>query len=164
MPSVRIRRARKADSRQFIGLVKELAKFESLQPPSPAGCRRLVNDVFGRKMIGLFVAEDRGALVGYALYFHSYSSFLARQSLYLEDLFVLKGYRKRGVGFALFRRCVAEAVSEGCGRMEWAVLTWNQKAIDFYERLGAKRMSDWHVYRLDRQGLRRVPKVLGRKA
>lgn len=97
----------------------------------------MADDVFRRKRINLIVAAEEKRLIGYALYFFTYSSFLAKPSLYLEDLFVLGEYRKRGVGFALFRRCVDEAVSNGCGRMEWAVLTWNQKALGFYERLGA---------------------------
>ena len=137
-----------------------LAEYEKLDPPSPAGRRRLVEDVFRKKKIRLFVAVDGKKLVGYALYFYTYSSFVAKPSLYLEDLFVLEEYRKRGVGFALFRRCVEEAISRGCGRMEWAVLTWNDKAIGFYERLGAKRLSDWCVYRLDEKALHETPKAL----
>ena len=156
-----IRRGRKTDSREFTKLVLALAEFEKLDPPSKAGRRRLAEDIFVRKRIYLFVAEDGDRLVGYALYFYTYSSFLARPSLYLEDLFVLPEYRKRGVGYDLFRRCVREAVSEGCGRMEWAVLTWNERAIRFYERLGATRLSDWYVYRLVERALRRLPGAKG---
>lgn len=159
MARITIRGGRREDKAGFIGLVRALAKFEKLEPPSPSGRRRLVEDVFRKKRIRLFVAADGEKLVGYALYFFTYSSFLARQSLYLEDLFVLEDYRKRGVGGALFRRCVREAVSRRCGRMEWAVLTWNEKAITFYERLGAKRLSDWHVYRLDERALSKVLKA-----
>lgn len=161
MAAVRIRKSRPADSKKFIRLVHELAKFERLQPPSPAGSRRLADDVFKRKRIRLLVAEQGKELVGYALYFFTYSSFLAKPSLYLEDLFVLEEYRKKGVGLALFRRCVDEAIATGCGRMEWAVLTWNEKAIGFYERLGAKRLSDWYVYRLDQEGLSKASKSVG---
>jgi len=157
MSPIVIRKSRKADKEQFIRLVRELAKFERLEPPSPAGSRRLADAVFGRRKINLIVAAVGKKLVGYALYFFTYSSFLAKPSLYLEDLFVLGEYRKRGVGFALFRGCVDEAISNGCGRMEWAVLTWNQKAMEFYDRLGAKRLSDWYVYRLDEEGLSKVP-------
>ena len=157
MQRIHVRKARPSDSEQFVGLVLELAKFEGLEPPSPAGQKRLVDDVFRRKRIRLFVASEGGRLVGYALYFYSYSSFEARPTLYLEDLYVLESHRKRGVGFALFRRCVDEAMTRGCGRMEWAVLTWNEKALRFYEKLGARRMTDWHVYRLDRKSLGRVP-------
>jgi len=157
---VHIRKGRRADEAQFIDLILALAKFERLDPPSADGRKRLVDDVFRRKRANLLVASDGGRLVGYALYFYTYSSFVAKPSLYLEDLFVLQDYRKRGVGFALFRECVNIAVAQGCGRMEWAVLTWNEKALRFYEKLGARRMADWYVYRLDEQALRKVPKSL----
>lgn len=160
MARIAVRRGRKADSKQFIGLVLALAKFEHLKPPSVAGRRRLAYDAFRNKRINLLVAAEAKKLVGYALYFYTYSSFTAKPSLYLEDLFVLEQYRKRGVGFALFRRCVDEAISKGCGRMEWSVLTWNEKALQFYERLGARRMSEWYVYRLDEQSLNEVPRKL----
>jgi GNAT superfamily N-acetyltransferase len=153
-----IRAARPSDSERFLQLVLALAKFEKLDPPSKAGQRRLADDVFRRKRINLFVAAEGDRLVGYALYFYTYSSFVARPSLYLEDLFVLEEYRGRGVGFSLLRRCVDEAIAKGCGRMEWAVLTWNKKAIKFYEGLGAKRLSDWYVYRLDEASLGKVPR------
>ncbi len=158
MAEIRIRKGKKGDSEQFIRLLFELAKFERLDPPSPAGRKRLLEDLFKRRRINLFVAADGKRLVGYALYYYTYSSFLARPTLYLEDLYVLDEVRGGGAGFALFRRCVEEAMKEGCGRMEWSVLTWNRKALDFYERLGARRMSDWYVYRLDQAALRSVPK------
>jgi len=161
MGHVVVRKARPSDAEGFIGLVLELAKFERLDPPTPAGRRRLTDDVFKNQRVGLFVASEKGKLVGYALYFYSYSSFEAKPTLYLEDLFVLESHRKLGVGFALFRRCVDEAISKGCGRMEWAVLTWNEKALRFYEKLGARRLSDWYVYRLDERALGRVPGTPG---
>jgi len=149
-----VRGGRRSDSREFIGLVVALAKFEKLDPPTEAGRRRLLEDIFRRKRVNLFVALRGKKMVGYALYFFNYSSFLAKPTLYLEDLFVLEEHRGEGAGEALLRRCVREAVARGCGRMEWAVLTWNQKALEFYERLGAMRMSDWYVYRLDEDHLR----------
>ena len=155
---IRIRRGRRSDTEQLLGLVYALAKFERLDPPSAEGRKRLVDDIFRKKRVKLLVASDGGLLVGYALYFYNYSSFVAKPSLYLEDLFVLDGYRKRGIGFALFRTCVDIAVTKGCGRMEWAVLTWNEKALKFYEKLGAKRMSDWYVCRLDEHALKHVPR------
>lgn len=158
MTAARVRSGRKADSEQFLNLVVALAKFEHLDPPSESGRRRLVEDVFRRKRARLLVAEEGGRLVGYALYFYSYSSFVAKPTLYLEDLFVLEEYRKRGIGLILFRRCVDIAISKGCGRMEWAVLTWNEKALRFYERLGARRQSDWYVYRLDEGAFAKIPK------
>jgi GNAT superfamily N-acetyltransferase len=159
MTAIVVRSARSTDAKQFIGLVLALAKFEHLDPPSEAGRRRLVKDVFGRKRVRLLVAAEGKRLVGYALYFYSYSSFVARPTLYLEDLYVLEEYRRLGVGFSLFRRCVETAISEGCGRMEWAVLTWNEKAIRFYEKLGAKRMTEWYTYRLDETSLGKIPRT-----
>jgi GNAT superfamily N-acetyltransferase len=156
MERVVVRKGRRADANEFIGLVLALAEFEHLDPPSDAGRKRLIEDVFEKKRIKLFVAAEGKRLLGYALYFYTYSSFLAKPSLYLEDLFVLERERKRGVGFTLFKRCVDEAAAKGCGRMEWAVLTWNEKALRFYEKLGAKRQSDWYTYRLDENSLRKI--------
>lgn len=156
-----VRRGRRTDSEQFLGLVLALAEFEKLEPPSVQGRKRLAADVFVKKRISLLVAADGKKLVGYALYFYTYSSFVARPTLYLEDLFVLQEYRKLGAGLGLFRRCVEEAVSSGCGRMEWAVLAWNQKAIDFYERMGARRLDDWRVYRLDEASLGKISRDSG---
>ena len=160
MTSVVIRKGTMADTAGFLKLVLGLAEFEHLDPPSAAGRKRLIDDVFNKKRANLLVAAEAGGLIGYALYFYNYSSFVARQTLYLEDLFVLKSHRKEGIGFRLFRRCVEEAQRAGCGRMEWAVLTWNKKAIAFYEKLGAKPLEDWKVYRLEQRSFAKVPKTL----
>lgn len=156
MPEIKVRTGRPKDSQGFLQLVLALAEFERLTPPTKEGRDRLVRDVFSRKRLNLFVAARGNELVGYALYFYTYSSFLARPTLYLEDLYVLEEYRKKGVGWALLKRCMEEAVAQECGRMEWSVLTWNVKAINFYEKLGAKRLADWQMYRLDEQALRRL--------
>lgn len=156
MVKVVIRRARRGDSGAFLELVAALAHFEHLDPPDPRGQRRLLEDVFAKRRLGLFVATVDGKQVGYALYFYSYSSFLARPTLHLEDVFVLEEHRRRGIGALLFKRCVAEAVSKGCGRMEWAVLDWNKKAIEFYEKIGARRLEEWQTYRLTSDQLGRV--------
>jgi GNAT superfamily N-acetyltransferase len=160
MTRIVIRKGTRADSEGVLELVLALAKFEHLEPPSKAGRLRLIDDIFIKKRAELLVADEGGRLVGYALYFYNYSSFVAKQTLYLEDLFVLKSHRKKGIGFRLFRRCVEEAMRTGCGRMEWAVLTWNKKAIDFYEKLGAKPLDDWKVYRLEQSNFAKVPKKL----
>ncbi len=156
MKGMVIRKGRRGDTAGFLSLLLALAEFEHLEPPSAGGRKRILEDVFVKKRINMIVALVEGKHVGYALYFYTYSSFLARPTLYLEDLFVLEEYRKKGVGFALFKRCVDEAVREGCGRMEWAVLTWNKKAIDFHETLGARRLEEWNVYRMTRDDLRGV--------
>ena len=153
-----IRRGRRGDSAAFLGLVEGLARYEHLDPPSETGRRRLVEDIFLRRKVNLLVATDGRGLRGYALYFYTYSSFLARPTLYIEDIYVSKKHRGSGIGLALFRRCAREAIRHKCGRMEWAVLTWNKGAIDFYERLGARRLRDWYVYRLDEEGIRKSSK------
>lgn len=158
---VSIRRGRRSDSEAFLRLLTALAKFEKLEPPDESTRRRLVKDVFIRRRLGLFVAAVRADIVGYALYFYSYSSFLGRPTLYLEDIFVLDDYRGRGIGSSLFRRCLQEAASKGCGRMEWAVLTWNRNAIGFYERVDARRLDEWHVYRLTSDQFDRTAEELG---
>ena len=148
MENVTIRRARRHDASTILRLLIALAEFEGLEPPDKAARLRLVDDIFERKRLEVFLAVVGSRAVGYALYFYSYSSFLGRPTLYLEDIFVLEEYRREGIGSALFRRCVREARIRGCGRIEWSVLAWNRKAIDFYEKAGAKKLTDWHVYRL----------------
>jgi GNAT superfamily N-acetyltransferase len=151
-----IRRARKNDSSGITNLLIALANFEHLDPPDLVARRRIINDLFSKKkLLRLFVASEKssGKLVGYALYFFTYSSFLARPTLYLEDIFVLEEHRKKGLGRHLFVRCVIEAQRNGCGRMEWAVLTWNEHAIEFYEKLGAIRLNEWYYYRLTNESM-----------
>lgn len=129
-------------------MLAALADFEHLEPPSPEGKRRIIEDIFEKKRVGLLVGLSGKEHVGYALYFYTYSSFLARPTLYIEDLFVLREHRKRGVGLALLRHLAEEASKHECGRMEWSVLDWNRKAIAFYEKLGARRLKEWYVFRL----------------
>jgi len=94
--------------------------------------------------------------VGYALLLQTYSTFLAQPSLYLEDVFVLPEYRKRGIGKALLRHCVRTAFERGCGRMEWTCLDWNTNAQALYERMGARRMKEWYLYRMTRDAMARM--------
>jgi GNAT superfamily N-acetyltransferase len=96
----------------------------------------------------VIIARIDGEPVGFALFFHNYSTFLAQRGIYLEDLFVRPEARGKGVGFALLRALARIAVERGCGRLEWAVLDWNQLAIDFYKRIGARPLDDWTVFRL----------------
>src|ERR1700722_19970731 len=126
-PKLTVRPARKNDGKAFISLIIALANYEKLAPPTPAARKRLINDAFGKrpKFKSLLALLD-GAPVGYAIYFYTYSSFLARPTLFLEDIFVLPDFRKRKAGAALFRACVTDAKKNGCGRMEWMVLDWNK--------------------------------------
>jgi GNAT superfamily N-acetyltransferase len=106
--------------------------------------------------IQAFLGECDGVPAGYAFVFETYSSFLALPTLYLEDLFILPAFRKRKLGYALFVAMVAEAYRRGCGRMEWSVLKWNQLAIDFYGRSGAKELKEWSVYRLVQADMKQI--------
>ena len=144
-----VRFSRKGDGNALLTLVNALADFEKLRRPSRAARARLMKDGFGkRKRFDSLLALVKGKPVGYAILFESYSSFLARPTLYLEDIFVLPEWRGRRIGLQLFRRVLAEARRRKCGRMEWMVLDWNKNAIDFYRRIGAKYMKAWHLYRL----------------
>ena len=155
MPPV-IRPATPADGPAIRALVVALADYERLAPPDTAAQDRLLADAFRpQPRVEIAVAEVEGAVVGYAFFFETYSTFLARPTLYLEDLFVLPAHRGTGVGKALFVHLAREAARRGCGRMEWSVLAWNTPAIGFYERLGAHHLADWQVYRLDRAALER---------
>lgn len=156
-----IRKAKKSDSASFLELVRALANFEKLEPPSPEAARRLIRDTFTNKKLNLLLAfseNKKKKAVAYALYFFTYSSFLARPTLYLEDIFVLEEYRRKKIGKALFLRLVKEAKRLGCGRMEWAVLSWNKNAIRFYEDVGANRLSEWLYYRLDEESINKLAK------
>ena len=113
------------------------------------GKQRELYHLFGeRPYAETLIAEEDGEPVGFALFFHTFSTFLGQPGLYLEDLFVVPERRGGGTGRALLQRLAKVAVDRGCGRLEWAVLNWNQDAIRFYERLGAKPNSEWTVYRL----------------
>jgi len=130
-------------------LIVGLARFEHLRPPNTKARARLVRDIFDRKLVHVLVARAGKRLVGYALYFYTYSSFLAKPTLYLEDIFVSAQARGTGVGEALFESCLREARGYGCGRMEWQVLEWNKPAMRFYKKLGAERVGDLILYRHD---------------
>jgi GNAT superfamily N-acetyltransferase len=144
-----VRRATKSDGQALLSLITALAEYEKLKPPTSAAKKRLLNDAFGRrKRFESLLAFVDGIPVGYAIYFYTYSSFLARPTLFLEDIFVLPPYRQRQAGAALFRACLAAAKKNHCGRMEWMVLNWNKLGIGFYDRLGAKQLHEWLPYRL----------------
>lgn len=154
MSPVEIVAAEARDGDTLLGLIDALADYEHLPRPDPDARRRLIADAFGaRPRFEAYLARVEDAAVGYAIVFETYSTFLARPTLYLEDLFVLEAHRSRGAGRALFLRCVREALRRGCGRMEWSVLDWNALALGFYERLGARRLAEWQPFRLLRSDM-----------
>lgn len=144
-----IRRATAADADTVATLVRELADYEKLLHEAKADAEDFRRELTAEHpVIHVMIAEWNGEPVGFALYFFNYSTFVGRQGLYLEDLFVRPSMRSKGIGRALLRALARIARDRGCGRMEWAVLDWNEPALKFYQSLGARRMTEWIVHRL----------------
>jgi GNAT superfamily N-acetyltransferase len=151
---IRIRAAASADAADLLGLIRELATYERLADQVVASEADLRAALFGPRPAAEAVLADVGeSLAGFALFFQNYSTFLGRPGIYLEDLFVRPGFRRRGVGRALFRHLAGLAIERNCGRFEWSVLDWNAPAIAFYRSLGALPLSDWTVFRLTGEAL-----------
>ena len=130
-------------------LIRALAEYERLAHEVVLDEARLAEHLFGeRRYAEVLIAEDAGEVVGFALYFHNFSTFLGQPGIYLEDLFVVPGHRGAGHGKALLEQLARIAIERGCGRLEWAVLDWNEPSIAFYRSLGAVAMDDWTTYRL----------------
>ena len=149
--------ATESDVPAIHALITALAEYERLSHEVVSTEADIRNSLFGtRPYAEVILAKSDGQTVGFALFFHNYSTFLARRGLYLEDLFVLPAFRSRGVGRRLLSYLARLAVERKCGRMEWWVLDWNESAIRFYQSLGAIPMNDWTVYRLTGDALDRV--------
>ena len=147
--AVQIQPATLQDIPVILELIHELAEFEHLRDQVTATAAQLQEHLFGaRPYAQVLLARDAMQVVGFALFFHSYSTFLTKPGIYLEDLYVRETWRGHGVGTRLLQAVQAEAVARGCGRYEWSVLNWNRRAIDFYEKMGARPLSEWTVYRL----------------
>lgn len=154
MSTLVIRPALAVDAPVVLSLIRGLAEYEKLAHEVVTTEAQLAAELGApHPVVHALIAEWAGEPVGFALYFHSFSTFLGRQGLYLEDLFVLPGQRGHGIGRALLVELARRAAERGCGRMEWSVLDWNVDAQRFYDSLGARPMSDWTVYRLDRAAI-----------
>ena len=150
-----IRPGEPSDVSLIAELIRGLARYERLEHEVTMTEEQLDRALFGeRRYAETLIAENGDQAVGFALFFHNFSTFLARPGIYLEDLFVVPEHRGRGVGKALLEALARLAVERDCGRLEWAVLDWNESAIAFYERLGARPNSEWTVYRLTGESLR----------
>jgi GNAT superfamily N-acetyltransferase len=148
--AVSVRPATPADVPTILSLIRALAEYEKLSDRVTATESSLRRDLFGpRPYAEVLIGSMAGEAVGYALFFHSYSTFLAKPGIYLEDVFVKPAARGRGVGKALLRAVARAARDRDCGRVEWSVLKWNTPAIEFYQSLGARPLDEWTTYRMD---------------
>lgn len=147
-----IRTATPSDIPTILRFVRELAEFEKLSHMVEATEEVLHRSLFGpnAKAYAL-IAEVAGQPAGFCLYFYNFSTFLGRPGIYIEDIYVTPEHRSAGLGKRFFRELAKRAEAEGCGRIEWWVLDWNQRAIDFYKTMGAEPMSEWVVYRLTQE-------------
>ena len=159
VPDLTIRHATRDDVPVLLSLIRELAEFEKLLHVVEADEATLAEELFAAKPVAeALIAELGSEPVGFAVFFHSFSTFVGRKGLYLEDLYVRPHARRRGVGRALITFVAKIAVERRCGRFEWSVLDWNTRAVDFYRSLGAVAMDEWTVQRVAGEALERLAK------
>ena len=154
------RSATEQDTGLVLQFIRALAEYEKMLDLVVADEALLEDQLFRKKNAEVIFAMEDGKEVGFALFFHNFSTFLGRSGLYLEDLYVFPECRGKGYGKALLRKLASLAVDRGCGRMEWWCLDWNQPSIDFYRSLGAEPMNEWTVYRLTGETLERLANEL----
>lgn len=156
MSQITFRFAGPEDTGLILSFIRELADYEKMLDQVVATEELLREQLFDKHGAEVLFALADGQEVGFALFFHNFSTFLGRRGLYLEDLFVKPAFRGQGYGKALLKKLARIAVERGCGRLEWACLDWNQPSIDFYLSMGAQPMNDWTVYRLTGDSLNRM--------
>ena len=154
MKKTEFRTAQEKDTALILNFIKELAEYEKMSDQVVADEKLLREQIFEKKNAEVIFAVEDGIEVGFALFFHNFSTFVGRAGLYLEDIYVKPEFRGRGHGKALIVELARIAVERNCGRMEWSCLDWNRPSIDFYLSLGAEPMSEWTVYRLTGDKLR----------
>lgn len=151
-----IRMTTKEDTPIIYSFIKKLALYEKLEHVMTATIEKLETTIFELKQAEVILAEYDGKPIGFALFFHSYSTFLGKANLYLEDLFIDEAYRKKGYGRKMFQYLAKLAVERDCERLDWMCLTWNEPSIKFYQRLGAKHLNDWMTFRLAKDDLKHL--------
>lgn len=159
MVDVSFRMATVEDTPKILDFIRALADYERMLDQVVVNEDNLREWLFEKQKAEVLFAVANGEDIGFALFFHNFSTFLGRAGIYLEDLFVLPEYRGRGYGKAILRRLAQIAVERGCGRLEWWCLDWNQPSIDFYLSLGAEPMQDWTVYRLAGETLSKLAQL-----
>lgn len=157
-PGFKIRPAEESDVKLILQFIKGLGTYEKLSHQVVATEEKLHKTLFQQKMAEVIIGEYNGQAVGFALFFHNYSTFLGQAGIYLEDLFVVPEMRGRGFGKSLLKHLAKLAVERDCGRLEWACLDWNEPSICFYKGLGAQALDDWTVYRVTGATLKEMAK------
>ena len=150
------RNAERRDTALILRFIKELADYEKMLDEVVADEATLEEWLFDKQKAEVIFAVVDGREIGFALFFHNFSTFLGRAGIYLEDLYIMPEYRGKGYGKAILKKLASIAVERGCGRLEWWCLDWNKPSIDFYLSLGAEPMSDWTVYRIAGDTLRQL--------
>lgn len=154
--TIEFRFAERKDTGLILEFIRELADYEKMLSEVVADAETLEKWIFDKNKAEVIFAMDNGKEVGFALFFHNFSTFLGRAGIYLEDLYVKPEYRGKGYGKAILKKLASIAVERGCGRFEWWCLDWNKPSIDFYRSMGAQPMSDWTVYRIDGETLEKL--------
>lgn len=160
MKDMTIRSARPDEASLILQFIKKLADYERCSDEVVATDEVIYDSIFVKHDADVVFIEEEGVVVGFALYFYNFSTFVGRKGLYLEDLFVLPEKRGLGYGKALLQHLARIAVEQNCGRMEWICLDWNEPSLRFYRSVGAVPMSDWTVQRLDEENLKKFAKQL----
>lgn len=156
MSEFTIRPAAAEDMPLVLALIQELSVYEKMEAQVTATLASLNEWIVEKKKAEVVIGEWRGEAVGYALYFHNFSTFLGRSGIYLEDIYVRPHFRGQGFGKAFFRYLAALCLRRGCGRLEWCCLDWNKPSIDFYQSMGAVPLEGWTIYRLSEDALHKL--------
>ncbi|MCC3868655.1 GNAT family N-acetyltransferase [Terrisporobacter mayombei] len=160
IPNFEIRFATEKDTKLILKFIKELAVYENLLSEVVATEEVLYNSLFVKKQAEVIIGEYNGEPVGFALFFHNFSTFLGKANLYLEDLYVQPQMRGLGLGKSLFSALARIAIERNCGRLDWWCLDWNEPSIKFYKKMGAIPMDEWTVYRVENEALEKLSKEL----
>lgn len=151
-----IRFAGPEDNDQILFFIQQIAAYEKMSDQVVTDSARLYDSLFVRKAAEVLIGEENGKPVGFALFFHNFSTFTGLPGLYLEDIFFMPEVRGKGYGTAMFRRLAQIAQERNCGRMEWTCLDWNEPSIKFYKGMGAVAMDEWTTYRLTKEAIEKV--------
>jgi GNAT superfamily N-acetyltransferase len=155
-----LRFAEPADSSVLFDLIQQLAEYEKLSHAVTGNIMALKEHLFGSpRYVEAILAEYAGEAVGFALFFHNYSTFLTKPGIYLEDLFVVPKYRRQGIGKTLLSKLAQIAVERNCGRLEWSVLDWNESAQEFYRSMGGSILDDWRICRVTEEALTQLANI-----